>query len=205
MAAETFTSYAQKEDELENQHEFVDQDISIIGPTLKFKGELSAEEDLLIRGHIEGKIHHKSKLLIIGEEGTVKADIDGSRVVTEGTVEGDIHGSDSTVIKTSAHVRGNIYSPRVGIEAGAKFKGSIDMDVGGAAEKSWPTYQKDEQKDEMEMSGSEFLDELENYTSEKDELENPSLSSAEDEDATDKTSTKASNKKNRASKKSRSK
>ena len=196
MAAETFTSYAQKEDELENQHESVDQDISIIGPTLKFKGELSAEEDLLIRGHIEGKIHHKSKLLIIGEEGTVKADIDGSRVVTEGTVEGDIHGSDSTVIKTSAHVRGNIYSPRVGIEAGAKFKGSIDMDVGGAAEKSWPTYQKDEQKDEMEMSGSEFLDELENYTS---------LSSAEDEDATDKTSTKASNKKNRASKKSRSK
>ena len=195
MAAETFTSYAQKEDELENQHESVDQDISIIGPTLKFKGELSAEEDLLIRGHIEGKIHHKSKLFIIGEEGTVKADIDGSRVVTEGTVEGDIHGSDSTVIKTSAHVRGNIYSPRVGIEAGAKFKGSIDMDVGGAAEKSWPTYQKDEQKDEMEMSGSEFLD----------ELENSSLSSAEDEDATDKTSTKASNKKNRASKKSRSK
>ena len=29
---------------------------SVLGPTLKFKGELSADEDLLIQGKVEGSI-----------------------------------------------------------------------------------------------------------------------------------------------------
>ena len=134
-----------------NEHEFGNQedskdelrqlkseygDISVIGPTIQIKGELNAEENLVIQGNIEGTINHKSKILVIGEEGTIKANINGSRVVIEGSVEGDIKGSDATVIKSDAHMQGDIFSPRVGIEEGAKFKGSIDMDISSPIKKS---------------------------------------------------------------------
>ena len=111
-------------------------DISVIGPTIEIKGELNAEENLLIQGRIEGTINHKSKILVIGSEGVIKANINGSRVVIEGSVEGDIHGADSTVIRANANMAGDIFSPRVGIDEGAKFKGSIDMSASGTNKKN---------------------------------------------------------------------
>ena len=37
------------------------KNVSVIGPTLVFKGELSADEDLVIEGQIEGTIAHHKK------------------------------------------------------------------------------------------------------------------------------------------------
>ncbi len=37
------------------------------------------------------------------------------------------------MVESSAVVLGNIYAPCVGIKEGARFKGSIDMDVGADA------------------------------------------------------------------------
>ena len=111
-------------------------DISVIGPTIEIKGELNAEENLLIQGRISGTINHKSKLLVIGAEGEIKANINGSRIVIEGSVEGDIHGSEATVIKSNAKMIGDLFSPRVGIEEGAKFKGSIDMDAASVGKRA---------------------------------------------------------------------
>ncbi len=47
---------------------------SVIGPTLVIKGEVSAEEDLLIMGFVEGKIDHNQRLTIHAE-GSVKATV----------------------------------------------------------------------------------------------------------------------------------
>ncbi len=126
---EELSSHADSKDEL-NELKSEYGDISVIGPTIEIKGELNAEENLLIQGKIEGTINHKSKILVIGSEGSIKANINGSRVVIEGSVEGDIKGSEATVIKSNARMKGDIFSPRVGIEEGAQFKGSIDMDAG---------------------------------------------------------------------------
>ena len=45
------------------------RNVSVIGPTLSFKGELSADEDLVIEGSIEGTIAHHKKNLTIGKAG----------------------------------------------------------------------------------------------------------------------------------------
>jgi cytoskeletal protein CcmA (bactofilin family) len=100
---------------------------SVIGPTLKFKGELSANEDLIIEGEIEGTIAHQEKNLTVGKEGRVKADIDARTVEIFGRVEGDIHGEDIVKLAKSADVKGNIHCARIVMEDGAKFSGSIDM------------------------------------------------------------------------------
>ena len=50
-------------------------------------------------------------------------------------VAGDIRGNEKVVISKSGNVRGNIIAPRMTLEDGAIFKGSIDMDPGDAAAK----------------------------------------------------------------------
>lgn len=99
---------------------------SVLGPTLKFKGTLSANEDLLIQGQIEGSIIHTSSLTI-GEEGKLKADVKAEYIEIEGKVEGDLTGTKSVVVKESANVSGNIYSPTVTLREGSTFNGQIDM------------------------------------------------------------------------------
>ena len=99
---------------------------SVLGPTLKFKGELSANEDLLIQGQIEGSINHTSNLTI-GMEGKLKANVKAEYISIEGKVDGDLAGSKSVVVKESANVSGNIYSPTVTLREGATFNGKIDM------------------------------------------------------------------------------
>lgn len=100
---------------------------SVIGPTLSFKGEISADEDLLILGKIEGRIAHHKHLLTVGEQGRVKADIHARIIAIEGRMEGDLHGDEAVMLKKTANVIGNIYAPRISIEDGASFSGSISM------------------------------------------------------------------------------
>lgn len=107
---------------------------SVLGPTLRFKGELSADEDLLIQGAVEGSIKHTSSLTI-GEEGQVHANISAEYIAVEGKVKGDLAGSQSVVIRDSADIDGNIFSPVVTLLEGAKFNGSIDMSGKMSADK----------------------------------------------------------------------
>ncbi len=99
---------------------------SVLGKTLVFKGELSADEDLILQGRVEGSIHH-TQSLTVGVDGVVIGDTHARSIVVEGTVEGDLRASASVLILATAKVRGNIAAPRVGIMEGANFNGSVDM------------------------------------------------------------------------------
>ena len=105
----------------------------MIGPSIKIKGEVTGEEDLLIQGKVEGTITLKDQELSVGESGRVTADISARVIKIEGEVTGDTAGSEKVVIARSGNVRGNIVAPRVTLEDGAIFKGSIDMDPGEPA------------------------------------------------------------------------
>ncbi len=110
-----------------NPYDTASERMSVLGPTLRFKGELSAEEDLLVEGSVEGAIHHTQRITI-GPKGKVKANIRAALIVVEGTVEGDLHAQKSVKIKDTADVRGNVHAPSVTITEGAKFNGGIEME-----------------------------------------------------------------------------
>jgi cytoskeletal protein CcmA (bactofilin family) len=107
--------------------------VAMIGPSITIKGEVTGEEDLLIHGKVEGTINLSGNQLSIGESGQVCADIKAKIVKIDGKVTGDITGIEKVVISKSGNVKGNIIAPRVTLEDGAVFKGSIDMDPAGAA------------------------------------------------------------------------
>jgi len=103
------------------------KNVSVIGPTLVFKGELSADEDLIIEGRIEGTIAHHKKNLTVGKQGRVKAFIHASSVIVEGQLFGNIHSEGMVSLGKDAEVEGNIFCARIVMEDGAKFTGKIDM------------------------------------------------------------------------------
>ncbi len=109
-----------------------------IGPKIRFKGELVGEEDLLVHGTVEGTIDLKGHNLIVGEQGVLQANVSAKTVTIEGRVEGDVFGEERITIRSSSNVQGNIKAERVVLEDGAKFRGSIDMDVSTPAQASKP-------------------------------------------------------------------
>lgn len=121
------------------------RNVSVIGPTLRFKGELSANEDLVIEGIIEGNIAHQEKNLTIGAKGQVKADIHAREIDILGTLDGDVRGDEIVRLRKTAVVNGNIDAPRILIEDGARFNGSITMGQSKVIEADAPR-QKDDAK-----------------------------------------------------------
>ncbi len=105
------------------------KNVSVIGPTLVFKGELSADEDLVIEGTIEGTIAHHKKNLTIGKEGRVTADIHACCVLVEGELNGDIHSDGLVSLAKGARVTGDLYCNRLVTEEGARFNGRIEMAI----------------------------------------------------------------------------
>lgn len=104
------------------------REAAIIGPSIHLDGDLRGQEDLLIEGEVSGTVQLRNNSLTIGSQGKVKANVYAKEIIVEGLVEGDLFGAERVVIRKSAQVRGNITSPRVSIEEGASFKGSIEMD-----------------------------------------------------------------------------
>lgn len=105
-----------------------------IGPSILIRGDLAGDEDLIIQGRVEGSVSLQQNNVTVGKEGRIRASICGRIITVEGHVEGDLNGEEQVIIRASGNVRGNIVSPRVALEDGCRFKGSIDMEVKPAAQ-----------------------------------------------------------------------
>lgn len=102
-------------------------DVSVIGESLYFKGELSAGEDLIIEGTVEGTINQGRCCLTLKPNGHLIANVNATKIFVEGDVKGDLHATVSVSVCESATVKGNIVAPKVSIEEGATFNGNIEM------------------------------------------------------------------------------
>ena len=103
------------------------ESVSVIGETLHFKGELSAGEDLVIEGKVEGSINQGKCCLTVKPNGHIIASVNATRIFIEGKVEGDLSATVSVTVSESGVVDGNIIAPRVAITEGATFNGNIRM------------------------------------------------------------------------------
>ncbi|MBA1147626.1 polymer-forming cytoskeletal protein [Ectothiorhodospiraceae bacterium WFHF3C12] len=104
------------------------REAAIIGPSIHIEGDLRGEEDLVIEGEVKGTIHLSEHSLTVGSKGKIEADVYAHTIVVDGNLEGDLYGSERVAIRKNGQVRGNIISPRVSLEDGGRFKGSVEMD-----------------------------------------------------------------------------
>jgi len=111
---------------------------AVIGPGIQINGDISGDENLIIEGKVDGKIKLGTHQVEIGQSGRVNADISAKIIKIAGEVRGDLNGTEKVVISRSGNVHGNIVAPRMTLEDGAIFKGSIDMDPGEPAKPAKP-------------------------------------------------------------------
>jgi len=101
---------------------------AVIGRSIEINGDVRGNEDLRIEGDVSGTVELRNSNLTVGKEGKVRADVYAKSITVDGTTEGDLYASERVIVHVNANARGNITAPKVGIEEGAKFKGTIEME-----------------------------------------------------------------------------
>jgi cytoskeletal protein CcmA (bactofilin family) len=96
-----------------------------IGPTILIKGRLKVDEELIVKGRIEAEIA-SSKAVIIENSGVVKANIRVKSAHISGVLIGNINADDKIAIASDGRVVGDLLAPRIVLNDGAAFRGSID-------------------------------------------------------------------------------
>jgi cytoskeletal protein CcmA (bactofilin family) len=105
---------------------------AILGATIRVKGEINGDENLLIEGHVEGSVSLSGHELTIGKTGKVHANLTARTIRIDGEVHGDITGKEKVMISSNSNIKGNVVTPKMTLEEGARFKGTIDIDPGHA-------------------------------------------------------------------------
>lgn len=94
---------------------------TIIAEGLKIVGNVTADGLVEVRGQIDGEM--ECTALIVSRAAIVRGAVTADRVQVDGSVEGPITGRD-VVLKSGAHVTGDIYHETLTIDSGAYFDGS---------------------------------------------------------------------------------
>jgi cytoskeletal protein CcmA (bactofilin family) len=93
---------------------------TIIGKGLRVVGKVTAEGLVKVYGQIEGEL--QCATLILSRNAQLSGAIKAGKVIIEGRVEGPIEGGN-VVLKSRAHVVGDIHHQSLGIKKGAHFEG----------------------------------------------------------------------------------
>jgi cytoskeletal protein CcmA (bactofilin family) len=99
---------------------------TVIGPSILINGKLTGDEDLTVRGRVEGELS-LTKTLIVEPSGVVKANVEVKNAVVSGVVVGNIQATESVELTHEGRMVGDIRAPRVIIVDGASFRGRVDM------------------------------------------------------------------------------
>jgi len=99
---------------------------TLIGPEALISGEITTSDVIQIEGRVEGKIK-STGLVVIGEAGRVKAEIEAENVSIRGKLEGDCTAKNRVEITNTGNVEGNLRAPLIAVAEGAVFRGSSNM------------------------------------------------------------------------------
>ncbi len=99
---------------------------TLIGSTVMIKGDLTANESILVDGFVEGSMETTGDVHV-ALHGKVYASVRADNIKVSGKVVGNITASNKVELESTAVLEGNIRSPRLSISESALFRGSIDM------------------------------------------------------------------------------
>jgi len=98
-----------------------------IGPAIRVVGDLYAEQDLILHGHVNGAVDLPDHALSVAGGARLEGQTFARIVSIAGTVVGDITASELVEVLPGASVEGDITAPRIHLDEGATFRGRIEM------------------------------------------------------------------------------
>jgi cytoskeletal protein CcmA (bactofilin family) len=109
-----------------------DGNITLLAKGVELKGEIKVDGTVRIDGRLEGEVHTKGEV-IVGEDGVVKGTITAGSLISSGRIKAAVSATERVQLLKTAILIGEVHSPVMVMEEGAKFQGVSDM---GAT--AWP-------------------------------------------------------------------
>jgi cytoskeletal protein CcmA (bactofilin family) len=105
-----------------------DDNITLLAKGVVLKGEIHVEGTVRIDGRLDGEILTKGHV-IIGEDGLVQGVITAGTVVSSGRIKAKVTANERVQLLKTATLIGEVLTPILIMEEGAKFQGATDMGV----------------------------------------------------------------------------
>ena len=106
-----------------------------VGSSVVIKGELTAHEDVVIAGRVEGLIKVIGHLVVVEAGAHVAGDITATGIVVSGTVEGSLIADERITVEKGADLQGDVAAPRIAVADGAVVNGRIETMTASAPQK----------------------------------------------------------------------
>ncbi len=99
---------------------------TVITAGVVVSGRIEGAEDIEVFGAVKGSIHLDGDVFV-DEKARVDADLEVNNLTVHGILVGNVTASDAIELAASARVVGDLAAPRVIVQAGARYRGAIDM------------------------------------------------------------------------------
>ena len=108
------------------QAEQSNDNITLLGRGVDFKGVVSFDGTVRIDGHVDGEIYITGTL-IVGEHAVIEGIVSAGVLMNSGKINGTITAIEKIHILKPGVLVGDIRTPVIAIEEGSRFHGMCDM------------------------------------------------------------------------------
>ena len=105
-----------------------DDNITLLAKGVLLRGEIHVEGTVRIDGRLDGEIQTKGQV-IIGEDGLVQGTITAGTVISSGRIKAKVTAIERVQLMKTATLIGEVLTPVLIMEDGAKLQGVTDMGV----------------------------------------------------------------------------
>ena len=98
-----------------------------VGKSVVVTGELTAGEDLVVGGRVDGAIALSNHTLTVLDGGEVHANVVAKSVIVLGRIVGNVEARERLELREASTVLGDVRTPRIAMTDGAIINGTIEM------------------------------------------------------------------------------
>ena len=99
---------------------------TLIGPGIKFVGNIEATEDIEINGRVEGNIN-SGNTITVTDGGSILGDVAAENYILEGTCEGNAKVQKFCKIGKNGSFTGELFASTLVTEDGSEFEGTLHL------------------------------------------------------------------------------
>lgn len=99
---------------------------AFLGTGTNYHGKLNFQGAVRIDGSFQGEVSSDGTL-VVGREAVVEGQVHVGQLVLSGTIRGEVDAKEKVVLHKTAQLIGNIKTPSLVVEEGAKLEGKLDM------------------------------------------------------------------------------
>jgi len=111
---------------------------TIIGESIRVKGNFNGNGNIIIDGFLEGSLKTKGNVFI-GPKAKVAGSVEAQEVIINGEISGNLLVKDYLAVGETAKINGDIECNRISVDTGAIINGKCQMGKHSSSEKEVET------------------------------------------------------------------